>query len=453
MAVNPMPHQVTAVKKMHNGCILTGGVGTGKSVTSLLYWYMRVCHGVPPMPGIETQPMKTPKDMYIITTARKRDQLEWEEDAARFSVGTTPNSDGVRIHVDSWNNIAKYVDVKDAFFVFDEQRLVGSGAWVKSFRKIAAHNEWVLLSATPGDDWMDYIPVFLAHNFYKNKTEFLRRHAVWSRFAKFPKVERWMETPYLEELRHRLLVDMPYERHTTRIQLDCHVDYDNEKFKDIVKRRWNPYKDEPIKDASELFAVLRRITNEDLSRLGEIIALTERHPRLIVFYNFNYELDLLRSVGTTLGITSAEWNGHKHEPVPDTDRWIYLVQYTSASEAWNCIKTDAIAFWSLNYSYRIMEQSKGRIDRLNTPYTELYYYLLKSDSPSDKGVWKALQTKKTFNEKKFAEALWIVSNEQWPTDTTRKTMINSAETSAPILDITGRIGTKKNGGVTVERAA
>jgi len=450
-----MPHQIKAVKEMTNGCVLTGGVGTGKTITSLLYWYVRVCKGLPQMPGVERKAMKEPKDIYVFTTARKRDTFEWEEDALKFGVARDANSDGVKIHIDSWQNIYKYYNLENAFVVFDEQRLVGNGSWVKAFYKISAHNDWIMLSATPGDDWMDYIPLFVAHGYYKNRTEFLRKHAVWSRFAKFPKVERWVETSCLEQYRHSLLVDMPYERHTTRVVVDRSVDYDEDKFKDVVKRRWNPYTDEPIKDAAELFAVLRRITNEDLSRLGEILVLLERHPRLIVFYNYNYELDLLRSISNTTGIETAEWNGQKHEEVPEGDRWLYLVQYTAGAEAWNCIRTDAIAFWSLNYSYRIMEQAKGRIDRLNTPYEKLYYYLLKSNSPSDKGVSKALQTKKTFNEKKFAEALWNASNEQWTKSTPMEIseMKDIATTSAPILDITGRIGTILNGGVTVDQAA
>jgi hypothetical protein len=411
VGIRLMPHQQKAVLEMHNGSVLKGDVGTGKSITALAYWYMRVCKGMPVMPGVESRPMQTPKDVYVITTAKKRDKKEWEEEGGHFGVDSTPDLNGVRLYVDSWNNVVNYTDVKDAFFIFDEQRLVGNGTWVKAFYKIAKQNEWILLSATPGDNWQDYIPVFVANGFYKNRTEFLREHAVWSRFAKFPKIEKFIGVAHLENLRDKVLVYMPYARTTTRHLANRLVEYDDALFKRVAKDRWNPFTEEPIKDAAELFAVLRRITNEDLSRLGEIMRLSEKHPRLIVFYNFNYELDMLRTLSSTLGIPVAEWNGQKHQEIPEGDTWLYLVQYTAGAEGWNCIKTDAIAFWSLNYSWRIMEQSKGRIDRLNTPYTDLYYYVLRSESPSDRAVWRALQIKQTFNERKFAEKLWDAASE------------------------------------------
>lgn len=94
---------------------------------------------------------RTP-DLCIITTARKRDTGEWDEELAHFYMSTDPEHDIYehKVVVDSWNNIGKYVGVKNAFFIFDEQRVVGKGAWVKSFYKITQNNEWILLSATPG---------------------------------------------------------------------------------------------------------------------------------------------------------------------------------------------------------------------------------------------------------------------------------------------------------------
>lgn len=395
-------YQKDAVKRMKNGCILCGGVGSGKSLTSLAYYFKQQGGYFEPY-----QKMKNPKDLYIITTARKRDTLEWEGELANFGLSTDTKSNGYtnRVVVDSWNNIKKYKEVHSAFFIFDEQRVVGSGAWVKAFLNITRKNKWILLSATPGDTWSDYIPVFVANGFYKNKTEFTREHVVFSRFTKYPKVDRYLGTGKLIRLRNSILVDMDFKRQTVSHHEDVYVRYDIDKYKAASKLRWDPFKNEPIRDASGLCYVWRRIVNEDESRQVALLELFEKHPKMIIFYNFNYELDILRGLFDGIrGVQVAEWNGHKHQPIPDgSASWVYLVQYAAGNEGWNCIKTDTIVFYSQNYSYKVMTQAAGRIDRLNTPYTDLYYYHLKTRSGIDLAISQALKKKKNFNERKYVE--------------------------------------------------
>lgn len=406
MVLELKPHQLTAVREMHDGCVLVGGVGTGKTVTCLMYYYTRVCGGIPQIKNFKYQPMTSPKDIYVITTARKRNELDWELEGSWYGIGREINQDGVRMTVDSWNNISDYEHITDAFFVFDENRVVGQGAWVASFLKIARENEWVVLSATPGDVWMDYLPIFLANGYYRTKTEFVEQHVEFDRWAKYPKVKKYHGERKLDHFRQKTLVEMPYTRHTKRHHHICPVPFDEILFNRIVKDRWHIYEDRPLKNAAELQILMRRVVNEDISRLGVLMETHEKHPRLIVFYNFNYELDMLRSHLTATGIHFKEWNGQKHEPVPTGDNWVYLVQYTAGAEAWNCTDTDAILFYSLNYSYKIWEQSQGRIDRLNTPFTDLHYYILRSASQIDTSIWRALTTKKSFNERKYAQSLW-----------------------------------------------
>lgn len=383
---------------MKTGCILNGGVGSGKSLTSLSYYYLQNGGSKDFLTGGEYTWMKDPKDLYIITTARKRDTLEWEGELSHFVMNAYFN----KVVIDSWNNIQKYKDVKKAFFIFDEQRVVGSGAWVKAFLKIAKANEWILLSATPGDTWTDYIPVFIANGFYKNKTEFLREHAVFARFSKFPKIEKFIGTGKLLRHRRNILIDMDFKRETVQHHEDIYVNYDLPTYKDVMKRRWDIWKDEPITNASGLCYALRKIVNTHESRANKLLEIFQTHSKMIVFYNFDYELEILKNLYYGEDVVVAEWNGHKHEPTPTACRWVYLVQYTAGAEGWNCITTDTIVFYSQNYSYKIMHQSAGRIDRLNTPFTDLYYYHLKTRSGIDLAIAKALNSKKKFNESGFA---------------------------------------------------
>ena len=353
--------------------------------------------------------MSDPKDLYIITTAHKRDTVEWEGEMTPFLLSTDPEvclyGHDIKVVVDSWNNIGKYVDAKDAFFIFDEQRVVGKGAWVKAFLKIAKANHWILLSATPGDNWSDYIPVFLANGFYKNRSQFLNEHAIYARYAKFPKIDRYIGTGKLLRLRNSVLVDMDFRRETVAHHEDIFVPYNIDVYKDIMRNRWDIWNHEPFKNAGELCYALRKVVNSDKSRQNQVLELLQGVPRAIIFYNFDYELDILKNLPYSLNVGEevrvAEWNGHKHEPIPESDRWVYLVQYTAGCEGWNCIKTDTIIFYSQNYSYKVMVQAAGRTDRMNTPYRDLYYYHLKSRSGIDLAISRALQQKKKFNESGF----------------------------------------------------
>lgn len=394
-------YQIDAVEKMKNGCILCGDVGTGKSRTAIAYYYKE---NGGELYSEEYIPMDDPpKDLYIITTARKRDTFEWESELVPFLINTDKES-GLYAHnviVDSWNNIKKYADVKDAFFIFDEQRLVGNGTWVKSFYKIARFNEWILLSATPGDTWLDYVPVFVANGFYKNRSEFIKEHVIYKRFTKFPMVDRYINDRRLQRLRDRILVTMENQKKTTAHHEDVYVKYDTAAYKTVSKTRWDPYKNEPIQNASGLCFTWRRIVNTDITRQIALLELFEKHPKMIVFYNFDYELDILKNLYYGTGVEVAEWNGHKHQPIPEGNTWVYLVQYTAGAEGWNCIKTDTIVFYSQHYSYKVMHQSAGRIDRMNTPFTDLYYYHLKSRSGIDLAISRAIEAKKKFNETKY----------------------------------------------------
>ena len=395
-------YQMDAVKRMRNGCILNGGVGSGKSRTGLYYFFEKNGGKIDPT----YVPMKPkPPDLYIITTAQKRDTLEWDGELVPFLLNTDPKKNmfyGNKVVIDSWNNIQKYETVRDAQFIFDEDRVTGKGAWVKAFLKITKSNEWIILSATAGDTWTDYIPVFIANGFYRNRTEFNREHVIYSAFVtKFPKIDRYINTGRLIRLRNHILIDMDFKRETVAHHDDVYVKYDMLKYKETIRTRWDPYKNEPIQQASGLCYILRKIVNEDVSRQVALLELLEKHPRAIIFYNFDYELDILRELYYGEDVQVAEYNGHKHDPVPDGDKWVYLVNYAAGNAGWNCIKTDTMIFFSQNYSYKVMTQAAGRIDRMNTPYKELYYYHLKTRSGIDLAISKALSTKKSFNESRY----------------------------------------------------
>ena len=393
-------HQKAALQKMRNGCILNGSVGSGKSLTSLAYYYISACGG-----SLETWTIKTPKDLYIITTAMKRDRKEWPIELMQFGLIEGANDNGINVKVDSWNNIGKYIRVEGAFFIFDEQRVVGKGAWVKAFLTITKKNKWILLSATPGDNFMDYCPVFIANGFYKNRTDFIKQHVIPKPYVKYWAVDRYVNVRKLYYYRDKILVPMDFERNMSYHHLDVIAPYSSVLYKTAMRDRWHIYENRPVINASELCYLLRRIVNSDERRLNMVSDLLDIHPKVIIFFNFTYEANLLTRLCNTKGITVAKWDGEKHEPLPSTDRWVYLVQYAAGDSGWNCIETDTIIFYSQNYSYKSTVQAAGRIDRLNSPFTELYYYHIRSHAGIDNAIHRALKQKKKFNERSFCSSL------------------------------------------------
>lgn len=374
-------HQEEALRLLHSGQVLVGGVGSGKSRVGASWALSRADES----------------KIIVITTARKRDSFEWEGEFAALG------ADFEKVTIESWNNVARFADYRGHVYVFDEQRVVGAGAWVKSFLKIAKHNSWILLSATPGDTWLDYVPLFIANGFYKNRTQFSEQHIIWDRFAKYPKVKRFVNVGVLEARRRKIIVPMPAERHTRRNRKDIWVPFDRDQYGMIVKKRVDPWTKKPIRNAAGVCYALRRCVNSSGDRLDRLRHIVKKRHKVIVFYNFNYERDELLTLRDEF--TVAEWNGHAHEPIPTTDSWVYLVQYTAGAEGWNCIETDTIVFYSLNYSYKVVEQAEGRIDRINTPYTDLWYYYFKSESGIDLAISEAIRKKANFNERIFAHNL------------------------------------------------
>lgn len=365
--------QLDAISKLESGNVLVGKVGSGKTLTALSFYLSKY----------------KDKKLYVITTAKKRDSKDWEKEGELVGI-----SDLV---VDSWNNIKKYEFIKDSFFIFDEQRITGYGVWSKTFIRISKCNKWILLSATPGDWWMDYIPLFIANGFYRNKTDFERQHVVYDRFVKFPKVKFFLNERKLEKLRAQILLPMDSIKKTKRHHHKLYFGYDKVKYSKVIIKRWNVFKNRPIKNPSELTQCSRRVVATSEERIKGVEDLLALIDRAIIFYNYNYELEILENICKKKNYNYSQWNGHKHEDILSTKKWLYLVHYASA-EGWNCVETNTIIFYSMNYSYKIMEQAEGRIDRLNTPYTDLHYYYIGSRSSIEQSIFRAIKKKEKFNE-------------------------------------------------------
>lgn len=371
-------HQLDAVKRLHSGAVLAGKVGSGKTLAALQYY---------------KEVYSKTLELIVITTAKKRNDGDWVTEAGLLDLEEPT--------VDSWNNIDSYVN-RRGFFIFDEQHASGSGKWAKKFIKIAKANKWIMLSATPGDRWIDYIPVFIANGMVKDKTTFNNEYVVYNPNTPFPQILYYRNTFELEGMRKAILVVMPDKRDTQRHRKNVITEYDRFLYDEVQKTRFNPFIKKPIKNKSEYTQIMRKLVSTSPARIFEFGDLVTRFDRSIVFYNYDYELDIITRVLKEKGINIFTYNGKHHDPSPTDGTWCYVVQY-SAAEAWNNISTNRMIFYSPNYSYKVVEQCEGRIDRINTSFKNLYYYTLVSDAPIDKAVIKANKEKKVFNAAIWSE--------------------------------------------------
>lgn len=382
-------YQKDVIEKLESGSVLVGGVGSGKTLTSLVWYHDMACSS-----------MNNPKDLYVITTAKKRDSMEWELDGNKIKLTSDKalSPYGVSMTVDSWNNIDKYINIKNCVFIFDEQHITGKGPWVRAFMRIAKYNDWIVVTATPGDKWIEYMPLFIANGFYKNRMDFYTKHVVWNRFTTYPSIDKYINCDLLIQNKDRLLVKMDYEsRFEKHVEL-LYTDYDRSTYDCIIKRRWDPFEMKPLENLSQVNYLLKKASYSHLDKTNHMLDIIKAHKKVIAFYRYNYELEELRSLRVFLKNTKiAELNGMNHDPIPDTDSWLYLVQYNSGSEAWNCVVTNCMVFYSVDYSYKAMVQAAGRIDRVNSKFDELYYYVLVSRAKIDADILECLKNKKEFN--------------------------------------------------------
>lgn len=409
--VKLFPYQEDALKRMHNGCILCGGTGTGKSITSLAYIYTKELHGSIKLNGKgEWKPPKVNKDIYIITVASKRDKGEWEDELCRFGLSTdiSRSVNGIKVTIDSWNRIQHYKKVYGAVFIFDEDKVTGSGKWAKTFLYISRRNRWIILSATPGDKMIEYLYVFLANGFYKNKQEFIAKHVIRKPYVPYFDIQDYIRKPVLEKHRREVLVIMKRDTDISIVNHNIVCDYDRKKYKDVWARRWDIYEQKPIEETGKLLSLIRRVVNEDPDRVLKLKSVLAHQAKVIIFYNYNFELEILRKVCSELHFTIGEHNGQKHTEVPNTKKWVYICQYNSAGEGWNCVTTNQMIFYSLSYSYKAMKQAAGRINRINTSFKELHYYILQSKAPIDVAILRALSQKRDFNERAFGKNSTII---------------------------------------------
>lgn len=137
---------------------------------------------------------------------------------------------------------------------------------------------------------------------------------------------------------------------------------------------------------------------EKLSAFEDLLEST--NDRLIVFYNFNSELERLKEICEKFDKPTSEVNGAKHDLTNynDCDNSVTLVQYQAGSMGINLQLSNKIIYFTPPLSSELFEQSKKRIHRIGQNHP-CFYYQLKCGI--EEKIYGTLAMRKDYTDKLF----------------------------------------------------
>lgn len=216
----------------------------------------------------------------------------------------------------------------------------------------------------------------------------------------------------VERLKHKLhehgaifmksedVFDLP-AKIDTRVNVYCTPAYRKFRQKSIVKIDGVEFVGDNILTKMLYERMLCGSYNSDkIAALKDLIESTE--DRLIIFYNFNGELEVLRDLCASVERPVSIICGNikdlsSYEKSKDS---VTLVQYQAGAMGLNLQKSNKIVYFTPPLSSEFFEQSKKRIHRIGQDRTCFYYYLICSGSIEEK-IYRTLAMRKDYTERLF----------------------------------------------------
>ena len=132
--------------------------------------------------------------------------------------------------------------------------------------------------------------------------------------------------------------------------------------------------------------------------------LESTNDRIIIFYNFTKEYELIKNLCETLDKPVSVVNGSKKDlkNYNNHSDSVTLIQYQAGAHGLNLQKANKILYFTLPLSSEMFEQSKKRIHRIGQNKTCFYYYLIVEKSIEEK-IWRTLKMRRDYTNKLFEE--------------------------------------------------
>lgn len=311
----------------------------------------------------------------------------------------------------------RWKEYKDWFLVMDECHYVKNPT---SQRGKAAINltkqstNFLLLSATPSSNgWGDTIAYMIMFGYYKNKTQFLKEHAVYNRidYGNGPVnvVSDYRDQEKLQKLYQSFSIKLAKE--------DCldlpplvfeKVHFKPSKEYNIIKKD-RVLGEELFDNISKLQHGLRFYANQaDKLKYTEML-LEGTEENVIIFYNYKQENEELKKIAKKLKKKVFEVSGSKTN-LPDKEKWtslknsVTIVQYQAGAAGIELQYANIVIFHTPTYSYQDYEQALGRAYRNGqTKKVTVYQYITKNTIETS--IYQALAAKKDFTEELFRKEI------------------------------------------------
>lgn len=378
------------------------GTGTGKTIIAL-HHYIKYSY---------------PLDLIIIAPAVKVKEGGWDREI-KF-VFNELGLEMPKYEVVSYSKLKKYV-AKKGHYIFDECHYIKNSTSLRGkiskelVKKYATC--FSLLSATPASKWEEWCNYFILWGICKNKTEFYKRYVVMGRqrygSIEFNTVVGYQNTELLKEhIKRRTskkytvndMVEMP-DLIEQYIEFKCSSEYKKIKNDRIMESNGSIIKLDTI---SKLYSTLRQQANiTDKLEYLEYIINSNEEDNVLIFYNFNYEKDMIinylksKKIKVDYIINGVTKNYPIKENFELINNTVTLVQIQAGGTGIELTYINKVVYFSPTYSYQDYIQSIGRAYR-NGQENKVLVYKFKVLNSIETDIWECLERKEDFNERLYS---------------------------------------------------
>ena len=366
--------------------------GTGKTITSI-HHYLKWSNG---------------ERLVIFCPPAKKKEGGWDRDIQFIEKAYDIK---INYEVVSYGTIARYIKPNEPYFIIYDEAHYLKNPTSKRGKKGAllakGATNFCLLTATPmANGWIDSYNYFIMFNFFRNKTQMNREHAIYEarNFTGRP-------IQVVAGFHSTEILDAHFASFSVSISKDEALDLPPLIFEQVKFEASKEYrtlkKDRVLGDVAydtmpKLLHGLRFYANQSDKLSYTEMMMEGTSKNIVIFYQYKYEFEKLHEISKKLKKKIFVVNGQKNSlPAKASGdklkNSVTLIQYQAGSSGIELQYCSEVIFYTPTYSYQDYEQSLGRAYR-NGQTNKVTVYQYMTDKTIETDVWQALANKKDFSE-------------------------------------------------------